>query len=89
MTRNNEKIEAPPRFTSPFHIEIDRVQGGVAVLVSGVRAIRELTDTTALFRIRGGFLRVSGRAIAVTVYENKTVEVIGGVSGIEIKNDKA
>ena len=89
MTRNNEKIDATPRLPSPFHIEIDRVQGGVAVLVSGVRAIRELADTTVLFRIKGGFLRVNGRAIAVTVYENKTVEVIGGISGIEIESDKA
>ena len=89
MTRNNEKSKSAPRMPSPFHVEIDRVQGGVAVLISGVRAIRELTDTTALFRIKGGFLRVNGHSIAVTVYENKTVEVIGGVTGIEIENDKA
>ena len=85
MTRTNKKINTPP---SPFHVEIDRVQGGMAVLVSGVRAIRELTDTTVLLRLRGGCLRVSGGGISLTVYENRTVEVIGGVVSIEIQNDK-
>lgn len=88
MTRNNQKRESqPPR--SPFHIEVDRTTGGIAVLVAGVRAIRELTDTTALFRLKGGYLRISGVGITVTVYENRTVEVLGGVSRIEIENDKA
>ncbi len=89
MTRKNEKAVPSVRPPSPFHVEIDRIQSGVAVLVSGVRAIRELTDTTALLRLKGGFMRINGSGISVTVYENKTVEVIGGVSGIEIENDKA
>ena len=84
MTRNNEKGASP----SPFHVEIDRVKGGLAVLVAGVRAIRELTDNVALFRLKGGFLRISGHNIAVTIYENRTVEVVGGVVSIEIENDK-
>ena len=88
MTRNNEKSKAPPP-PSFFHVEVDRISGGIAVLVSGVRAIRELTDTTALLRLKGGAIRVSGRSIAVTVYESRTVEVIGGVTCIEIENDKA
>ncbi len=88
MTRNNEKSKAGARPPSPFHVEIDRVQGGIAVLVSGVRAIRELTDTTALLRLKGGFMRINGRDVSVTVYENRTVEVIGGVMSIEIENDK-
>lgn len=88
MTRNNEKNTPPKRMLSPFHVEIDRVQCGLAVLVSGVRAIRELTDTTALLRLKGGFMRINGKEISITVYENRTVEVIGGVMGIEIENDK-
>lgn len=89
MTRNTEKSEPISRQPSAFHIEIDRIPGGVAVLVSGARAIRELTETTALLRIKGGFVRLVGRAISLTVYENKTVEVIGGVTNIEFENDKA
>ena len=88
MTRKNEKREAPA-LKCPFHVEVDRTERGVAVLVAGVRAIRELTDTTALFRLKGGFIRISGLVIAVTVYENRTVEVVGGVTKIEIENDKA
>ena len=88
MTRNNEKSAPPKRLPSPFHVEIDRVQCGLAVLVSGVRAIRELTDTTALLRLKGGSMRINGMGISITVYENRTVEVIGGVMGIEIENDK-
>ena len=89
MTRKNQKNNAPPHTPSAFHVEIDRVPGGVAVLLSGARAIRELTDTTALFRLKGGYMRVRGSNVSVTVYENKTVEVIGGVSCIEFENDKA
>lgn len=88
MTRKNEKSNAVPRPPSPFHVEIDRVQGCTAVLVSGVRAIRELTDTTALLRLKGGFLRIKGNNVGVTVYENRTLEIVGGVTSIEIENDK-
>ncbi len=88
MTRNNEKNKLAPRPPSAFHVEIDRIPGGVAVLVSGARAIRELSDTTALLRLKGGFMRINGRNVAVTVYENKTVEVIGGITNIEFENDK-
>jgi hypothetical protein len=88
MTRNDQKRE--PRLPrSPLHVEIDRTSGGIAVLVAGVRAIRELTDTTALLRLKGGYLRISGVDVTVTVYENRTVEVLGGVGRIEIENDKA
>ena len=86
MTRNNQKRQQPPG--SPFHIEVDRTHGGIAVLVTGVRAIRELTENTTLFRLKGGFIRISGAGITVTVYENRTVEVVGGVTRIEIENDK-
>ena len=87
MTRNIEKGAAHSA-SPPFHVEIDRIREGVSVLVTGVRGIRELTESTALLRLKGGFLRISGRDISATVYENKTVEVIGGVCGIEIENDK-
>lgn len=88
MTRKNEKSKAGANPPSPFHVEIDRAEGCIAVLVSGVRAIRELTDTTTLLRLKGGFLRISGTDVALTVYENRTVEIAGGIKSIEIENDK-
>ena len=87
MTRNNEKSKTQS-LPSLFHVEVDRVPGGIAVLISDVRAIRDLNDTTALFRLKGGAIRVNGRNISLTVYENRAVEVLGGVTCIEIQNDK-
>ena len=73
----------------PFHTEIDITSRGMAFLVSGVTGIRDFSSECAVLRIRGFLLRICGEQLSLTVYENKTVEIVGKITEVEFLYDKA
>ena len=73
---------------APFHIEADRVVGGISMLISGVLGVNEFSDTSVLLKLRGMYIRINGSSLCLTVYENKTVEIVGNILLTEYSNDK-
>ena len=65
-----------------LHIEIDKIYGGISVLVSNVFSILDFNDTTALLKLKKGRVRVCGCGLSVSVYENRTVEICGKLEEI-------
>lgn len=85
--RNNEKNKAEkmimPRFLRSFHVEADKVGANISVSVGGVISILDFSDTGAIFKVRGGKIKICGDSLSVSVYENNIAEVCGKVAVLE------
>lgn len=68
---------------SPFHVEIDKVSGGTSVLIYGVLGINEFSESFVSVSVKDLSLGIFGEALCMTVYENKTVEIIGSITKLE------
>ena len=76
--REGESVDKP----SSFHIEIDRVYGGISVSVYGVFSILDFNDSLALLKLKRGKVKIEGKSLSVAVYENRTVEISGKIGGV-------
>ena len=79
-----EGKRVPLTLTGGFHLEADKIARGVSVSVAGVISVLDFTDEVAVLRVREGRVKISGSALEITVYESKTVEIKGRVSGVEL-----
>ena len=69
---------------SALHIEIDKLGNALCVSICEVRSVSELSDEIVVARLKRGSVRVVGSELVVSVYENRVVEIVGAVRGIEL-----
>ena len=69
--------------TSNFHIEMDKIGGGISISVCGVANINNFTSEEVVLKFSVGKMRVLGNELDLIIYENKTVEVLGKISKVE------
>ena len=69
--------------TSSFHVEIDRVGRGMALLINGVNGVAEFSAQCVKLLTCGIQVIIRGEGLCITVYENKSVEIVGTIGGIE------
>lgn len=74
---------------SPFHIELDKVARGMSLLVCGVLGISEFSEKFVALTVKGMTVKISGVNLSMTVYESKTVEIVGKIEGLEYEYTKA
>ena len=80
-----EKAEKPhPRYC----MEMEGSFHGMSVLVSGVRGIEEYAEDRITLFIAGGRMILCGNKLRLSVFENKTVEVLGGVEEVRFSDDR-
>lgn len=80
-----EKVEKPhPR----YRMEMEGSFHGMSVLVSGVRGIEEYAEDRITLFIAGGRMILCGNKLRLSVFENKTVEVLGGVEEVRFSDDR-
>ena len=77
-----EKAGRSPR----YRMEMEGGHRGMSVLVSGVRGIEEYAEDRITFYITGGRMILSGSGLRLSVFENKTVEVLGGVEEVRFSD---
>ena len=75
----NSEREAP----RGLHIEIDKVQSGLAVCINGVSSVLDFGEECAVLKLRRGKVIVSGSCLSISLYENKIAEISGKVDKIE------
>ena len=68
---------------SEFHIDIDRCARGLAVTVSGARCVIDFNDSECLLKVRRGRVRVFGKELNISVFENNIIEISGKIGGVE------
>ena len=73
---------------SAFHIEADRSPSGLSVKVGGIISITDYSEERISMKGHGGRLTVLGNRLRMTVYEDKTVEILGRVEVMEMKYGK-
>ena len=82
-------IRAFSAISSPFHIEVDKVGRFISVMVSGVLGVEEFSDSEVLLCVSGMKIKMAGRGLCLTVYENKTIEIVGKIDLTEYVYDKS
>lgn len=80
VNENGKSITEVPH---NFHIEADRVGGGISVSISGVLSILDFGEESALVKLRRGRIKIDGKSLSISVYENKIVEISGNVCRME------
>ena len=71
-----------------FHVEIDRKNDGVRILVSGVKRITELNEKALYLKCKPFTVKLLGERLSVSLYEDKSVEISGKLEVIEFENSK-
>ena len=66
-----------------FHMEADKIGNSLSISIMGVISILDFSEICALLKMRKGKIKISGSELSVTVYENKTVEIIGKIGMVE------
>lgn len=85
MQKNSAKIKSEyfGRVTG-FHMELDKTLLGFSLSVSGVEGISAFSDTEIIVRLSSFSIRIVGKGLYMTVFEEKRVEVIGKIMGVSI-----
>ena len=86
--RIENKEENAKKGAPRFRMEMDSSQFGMSMLVCGVRRIEEYTEERIALKIIGGGMILSGVALRLCVFENKTVEVRGKVQEVRFSYDR-
>ena len=81
--------EILPSPMNPFHLEMDKINGSMRFLCSGIKGISEYSDSSIKMKTTGFSIVVSGKRLSVTVLEEKTVEVIGKISEVRFVYGKS
>ena len=82
MQRKEKSREESATFPLGFHIEADRVAGGMALSVSSVSSVIDFSECRAELRSGTSRIAVYGRELVIAIYENGTVEIFGKISGV-------
>lgn len=85
MTSDNKRSSSSP---PKFHLELERRGGACAVAIDGVVGVCEFSEVSVLLVCHGGRVRINGEKLAILTFENRTVEVIGKVLGVELSYGK-
>ena len=60
-----------------FHLEAERCAKGMSMLVSGIIGVSDFSDDNIILLSHGGRVSVSGKRLALNIYENNTAEIVG------------
>ena len=82
---NKVNKTAPPH---GFYLSCERVVGGVSMIVGGVIGIVDFTDCRAELLSRTGRITVIGERLSLTVFDNKSIEIFGGIEDIKFAYGK-
>ena len=65
-----------------FYLSCERVAGGLSLLVGGIIAVSAHEEEYTELLSHTGRIRVSGKGLELTVFENKSIELKGRIEGI-------
>ena len=77
-----EKREAKENNSGGFHAEIDASGRGLSLSVAGVYSIMDFSEEKVILKVKRGRITVLGGELEIAVYENKTVEITGKITGV-------
>ena len=72
-----------------FHVEVDKTSRGLSLSCSGVRGISELSDTEIKIKLSDFSLLICGKGLVITVFEERSIEIIGTLSEVKFVYGKS
>lgn len=85
MQKNTDKIKKDYLGRlSDFHAELDKTIAGFSFSCSGVVGISEFSDTEIIVKLSSFSLRILGKGLYMSVFEEKRVEIIGKIAGVNV-----
>ena len=92
MTKEKKRISLKTVIASlgkgSFSVELRKSAVGSVMLVSGVLGIGELSDERITLLSHGGRLYITGDRLSLSALENRTLEVFGRITGLELSYAK-
>ena len=83
---NKTKKEMPPH---GFYLSCERVVGGLSLIVGGIIGVADFSDERAELLSHTGRITVLGKGLSMTVFENKNIEINGGIEDVKFAYSKA
>lgn len=85
MQKNSDKIsKAPVTIATGFHMEVYKTALGFSLSVSGVEGIVAFSDTEIIVKLSAFSLRILGKGLYMSIFEEKRVEILGKITGVNI-----
>lgn len=87
MNKKEIKNESKrPTFApSSFYLEGERSASGMSIIFGGVIGISDYSEEKASLTSHAGRIHISGSGITLSIYENKTVEIVGKIEEIRFE----
>jgi len=79
MTKNKKE---EPRGELGFYLSCEKVLGGVSVIVGGIMNVSDFSSQSVMLSGHSGRILITGRRLAMTVFENRSIEITGIVEDI-------
>ena len=65
-----------------FSMEASRIGGGISIALSGVIGISDYSESEILLKSHGGKIRICGKRLMLSIYEDNTAEIVGRIEEI-------
>ena len=82
--RKEKKNSHPKELFGSLSCEVRKDKHRCAIVVTGVVKIASFSDEKVELISHGGRFAVSGEGLSMTVFEDKSVEIFGRISGVEL-----
>lgn len=65
-----------------FNLEAGRVGRGISIALSGVIGISDYSEGEIILKTHGGKIKILGQGLMLSIYEDKTAEIVGRIEEI-------
>ena len=79
MTEKKCVAQAKP---PSFSMEASRVGSVISIVLSGVIGISDYSEGEILLKSHGGKIRICGKRLMLSIYEDNTAEIVGRIEEI-------
>ena len=77
-----EEKSIKPSKPPSFSLEASRVGRGISIVLSGVIGISDYSESEILLKSHGGKIRICGKRLLLSIYEDNTAEIVGRIEEI-------
>ena len=77
-----EEKSIKPSKPPSFCLEASRVGRGISIVLSGVIGISDYSESEILLKSHGGKIRICGKRLLLSIYEDNTAEIVGRIEEI-------
>ncbi len=82
MTKLEKQNEIQGRNKSSLYLELSRIGSLSKLFIHNIKSVEQFTNTDVILKLNKGAIRISGKELLLSVYENASVEVDGVITAV-------